>query len=66
MSTPEFGPEAESKVGERHSAQGLEELVEQGHASSEIPSEVYELMAAVINFAQDLNEEWLRANFGRP
>jgi type III secretion system FlhB-like substrate exporter len=51
--------------GIRKDAQQLEEMLEQEHSGSRIPSEVYDLMAVVINFAQELNEEWARAHPGR-
>jgi hypothetical protein len=46
--------------GVRKDAQQLEEMLEQEHGGSQIPPDVYDLMAVVINFAQELNEEWGR------
>jgi len=58
----------ESGVEVRRNAEQVEELLRaeaDGEAPS-IPPEIYELMATVINFAQELNEQWLRREFEPP
>ncbi len=46
----------EAGVEVQQDARRVEELLREGSEGSNIPLEVYELMATVINFAQELNE----------
>ncbi len=56
----------ESGVEVRRNAEQVEELLRQEGEDHSIPPEIYELMATVINFAQELNEQWLQREFERP
>lgn len=58
----------ESGVEVRRNAEQVEELLraEADGETPSIPPEIYELMATVINFAQELNEQWLRREFEPP
>lgn len=56
----------ESGVEVRRNAEQVEELLRAEGEEHSIPPEIYELMATVINFAQELNEQWLRREFAPP
>jgi type III secretion system FlhB-like substrate exporter len=53
----------ESGVEVRRNAGQVEELLRAEGEEHSIPPEVYEIMAAVINFAQELNEQFLQRRF---
>lgn len=62
------GAEAEKMVAQAHAhgvevkqdAEQVEQLTQSEDADDEgVPEEIYELMSEVINFALELNEQWL-------
>lgn len=53
----------ESGVEVRRNAEQVEELLRAEGEEHSIPPEIYELMSMVINFAQELNEQWLQREF---
>jgi type III secretion system FlhB-like substrate exporter len=60
------GAEAERIIAEaersgvevRQNAAQVESLLEEGHGATDVPAEIYELMSVVIDFAQELSQEW--------
>jgi type III secretion system FlhB-like substrate exporter len=60
------GPEAERMiaqalargVGVKQDKEQVDELFRSGQAPSRVPPEVYELMSVIVQFAQELNDQW--------
>ncbi|MCA9793525.1 MAG: EscU/YscU/HrcU family type III secretion system export apparatus switch protein [Candidatus Eremiobacteraeota bacterium] len=53
-----------SGVQVRRNEDEVEQLLRsENEQGSNVPPEIYELMAVVINFAQEVNEQWLRENY---
>lgn len=64
------GVEAEKMIAEaqasgmevRSNASEVEGLLEEQSGATDVPAQVYELMSAVIGFAQELDQEWKLQN----
>lgn len=50
----------------RQDADEVQELIASEGDESSVPPQIYELMATVVNFAQELNEQWLSERSREP
>ena len=64
------GVEAEKMIADAHSkgmkveqrASQVESLMKEQNGATDVPPEIYQIMSAVIDFAQELNAEWKGRN----
>ena len=64
------GAEAEKMIADAHSkgmkveqrASQVESLMKEQNGATDVPPEIYQIMSAVIDFAQELNAEWKGRN----
>ncbi len=52
-----------SGVDVQRSPEEVDQLLRSENEGTNVPPEVYELMSVVINFTQELNDQWLRENY---